>query len=122
MGADKEPALAGADEELALAGALGWSQRQPTGFRLETLQTPDDRLLPVEVASVGEFHRLVVRDPDPEKCKEDLSVEGAGEGERHEYPRIGEWVVARLSHGDESHVFIHFGGRLFTHTPHGKRR
>ncbi len=74
----------------------------------ETLQTPDDRLLPIEVAEVGEFHRLVVRDPEPEQRTEDFSIEGAGEGERHECPREGEWVWARLSHGDEPDAFLYF--------------
>ncbi len=40
---------------------------------------------------------MVVRDPDPEKCKEDFSFKGAGECERHECPCVGEWVVARGS-------------------------
>ncbi len=56
----------------------------------------------------------MVRDPDPEQF-EDCSVEGSGECEWHEYPRVGEWVVARLSHSDESHVYIHFGGLIFCH-------
>ncbi len=59
---------------------------------------------------------MVVR--DPEKCKEDFSFKGAGECERHECPYVGEWVVARLSHGDEH--FVGFG--LLSHTRwRGKR-
>ncbi len=43
--------------------------RWDSGLGSETLQTLDDRLLPIEVASIGEFHRLVVRDPEPEQKK-----------------------------------------------------
>ncbi len=84
------------------AGVSGGQRDSVSGS--ETLQTPDDCLPPIEVAGVGEFHRLVVRDPEPEQRKEDFSFKGAGEGERHECPREGERVVTRLSHGDEQKV------------------
>ncbi len=42
------------------------SDRRDFGSGSETLQTPDDLFLPIKVAGVGEFHRLVVRDLDPE--------------------------------------------------------
>ncbi len=90
----------------------GWPD---SGSGSETLQTPDDRLLPIKVAGVGEFHRLVVRDPDPEKCMEDFSFKGTGECEWHECPCVGECVVARLSHGDEHDVFVHFAGLFICH-------
>ncbi len=45
----------------------------------------------------------MVRDPEPEQGDEDLTVEGANEGEWHECHRIGE----RPSHGDELGSFIH---------------
>ncbi len=57
---------------------------------------------------VGEFPRLVVRDPEPEQRTEDFSIEGAGEGEWHECPREDEWVRARLSHGNELDAFLDF--------------
>ncbi len=45
----------------------------------------------------------MVRDPEPEQGDEDLTIEGAGEGEWHECHRIGE----RASPGDELGLFIH---------------
>ncbi len=40
--------------------------------------------------------RLVVSDPEPEQRNEDLSIETAGEGKRHECPRVDERIVAQV--------------------------
>ncbi len=61
----------------------------------------------IEVAGVWEFHWLVVRDPEPEQCNEDLTIEGACEGKQHKCPCIGEWIVAFMSHSDEHCLLIH---------------
>ncbi len=70
----------------------GW---RDSGSGSETLQIPDDRLLPIEVGGVWEFHWLVVSDPEPEQCNEDLSIETAGEGKQHECPREDKRIVAQ---------------------------
>ncbi len=72
------------------------SGQQDSGSGSETLQTPDDRLLPIEVGGVWEFHWLVVSDPEPEQCNEDLIIETAGEGKQHECPRVDERIVAQV--------------------------
>ncbi len=64
------------------------------------------------------------RDPELEQSLEDFTFKGAGEGERYESPREGEWFVARLSHGDELGSFLLLAGvqsSVTLHLGEGKR-
>ncbi len=47
----------------------------------------------------------MVSDPEPEQCNEDLSIETAGEGERHECPRVDERLVAQAMNLARSSMF-----------------
>uniref|UniRef100_A0A9R1SIW5 receptor protein serine/threonine kinase n=2 Tax=Cyprinus carpio TaxID=7962 RepID=A0A9R1SIW5_CYPCA len=49
----------------------------------------------------------MVCDPKLEQCHKGLPIQGAGKGERHKRPRLDDWVVARLNHGDEHRSFLH---------------
>ncbi len=72
--------------------------------------------LPVSGSSICWWYVISIL----EKCKEDFSFKGAGECERHECPCVGEWAMARLSHGDEHDVFVHFAGLVFGHIRDGE--
>ncbi|XP_016326974.1 uncharacterized protein LOC107676803 [Sinocyclocheilus anshuiensis] len=74
-----------------MAGGLDSGTRGTRGLRGSgsgsgTLQTPDDRLLPVEVGGVWELHGQMLCYPEPEQSQEGFPIEGAGEGEWHECP------------------------------------
>ncbi len=65
--------------------------------------------LPVSGSSIGWWYVIPIR-----KSVWRTSP-STGECEWYECPCVGEWVVARLSHGDEHDVFVHFAGLFICH-------